>query len=60
MFDFDDPWYRPLWRRVLVCAAALGWGVFELVSGSPGWAIPFLAAGAFATYHLLVAFDPGD
>lgn len=60
MFDFDNPWFRPLWRRVVVCALALGWGVFELLTASPGWAMLFLAMGAYATYRLFVVFEPKD
>lgn len=57
--DLDDPWFRPLWRRILVAGIALGWGLFELVSGSTGFAILFLALGAYAAWRLFVTFDPG-
>ena len=60
MFDLDHPWFRPLHRRVLTCALALGWGAFELFTGSPGWAILFLAVGAYAVFRLFLAFDPKD
>lgn len=60
MFDFDSPWFRPLWRRVLTSAVALGWGAFEFLTGSPGWAILFLSVGGYATYRLFFAFDPKE
>ena len=60
MFDLDDPWFRPLWRRVLVTAVALGWGAFEFASGSPGWGMLFLATGGYAAYRLFVTFDPKE
>lgn len=60
VFDLDDAWFRPLWRRLLATALPLGWGLFELASGSPGFAILFLALGLYAGWRLFVTFDPGD
>lgn len=60
MFDFDNPFYRPLWLRLVLCAFCLGWGIFELVSGSPGWAVLFLAMGAYLVWRLFVTFNPRD
>ncbi|SFC21007.1 hypothetical protein [Tropicimonas isoalkanivorans] len=58
MFDFDIPFFRPLWVRLAVTAIAIGWGLFELASGSVGFAIIFLSAGIYAAYRLFVTFDP--
>ncbi len=58
MFDFGHPFYRPLWRRVLIVALCLGWAVVELVGGSPGFAMLFTAAGTYAGWRLLVAWPP--
>lgn len=58
--DLDHPWFRPLWRRVAVVGLAIGWGLFELVAGSPGFAILFLALGGYAAWRLFVTFDPRD
>lgn len=60
LFDLDHPWFRPLWRRVLAVAVALGWGVFELALGSPGFALLFLALGGYAAWRLFVTFNPGE
>lgn len=60
MFDFDDPRYRPLWLRLLLCGFCLGWGVFEFVMGSPGWAILFGSLGVFLVWRLLLNFHPRD
>lgn len=54
MWGFQHPWFRPLWRRVLVVAVCLGWGLFELISGAPFWAILFLAMGAVAIWELFL------
>ena len=58
MFDFDNPFYRPLWRRAVLVAACMGWGGAELATNSPGFAILFLALGGYAAYRLFVTFDP--
>ncbi len=59
-FDLDHPFFRPLWLRVLVVAACLGWAAVELVTGSPGWAIAFGALGLYSAYRFFVSFDPRD
>ncbi|NVO25755.1 DUF3329 domain-containing protein [Donghicola mangrovi] len=53
MIDPDDPFFAPLWRRVVIVGLCLGWAVFEAVTGSPGWALMFGAAGLYAGWTLL-------
>jgi hypothetical protein len=60
MFDLDHPFFRRLWVRVVVVAACLGWAVFELLAGSPGWAMLFAAVGLYAGYRFFVTFAPRD
>ena len=57
-FDFNHPFFRPLWLRVLIVLACLGWAVVELSNGSTGWAILFGAIGLYAAYGFFVAFNP--
>ncbi len=58
MGNFDDPFYRPLWLRLVIVALCLGWGGVELVTGSLGFAILFIAVGLYAAYRFCVTFDP--
>lgn len=58
MFDFSHPFYRPLWRRILIVAVCLGWALVEMTSGSPGFALLFGAAGGYAGWRLLIAWPP--
>ncbi|MFK7892518.1 MAG: hypothetical protein AB8B63_16990 [Granulosicoccus sp.] len=57
MFDFEHPWFRPLWRRVLTTGIAVGWGSFEMFLGNSGWGTIFLALGAYTGYKLLVTYS---
>lgn len=58
MFDFTHPFFRPLWIRLLVVAATLGWTAVELFAGNSGWAVVFGSVGAVALWGLLVTYDP--
>ena len=60
MFDLDHPVFKPLWLRVIIVAVAIGWASFELVSGSPFWAILFGALGTYAAYKFFIDFNPRD
>ncbi|WP_138472951.1 hypothetical protein [Poseidonocella sp. HB161398] len=60
MFDLNHPFFRPLWRRVLVTAFCLGWAVFELAMGNPLWALLTGALGLYCGYGFFVTFDPRD
>lgn len=59
MWGFDNPWFRPLWRRLLIVGLVLGWGIFELVTGAPFWAVVFLGIGALAAWGLLLDYPSG-
>lgn len=60
LFNIRTPFFAPRGRRVVITTAVLGWAVFELVTGSPGWAVLFGAAGAWCYYEFFVAFDPDN
>ena len=52
------PWLRPLWRRALLVAFCAAWAVFELATGSPGWAALAGAMTAYGTWMYLIAYKP--
>lgn len=56
--DPSHPFFRPLWVRVAVVGLSLGWGVIELVFGSPGWAMLFAGAGLYALWVFVT--DTGE
>jgi hypothetical protein len=58
LFDFNHPFFKPLWIRILVTGACLVWGIIEFMSGAPFWGVLFCGLGAMAAYGLFVTFDP--
>ena len=57
--DVRSTFFRPMWRRVLVAAAVLGWAMFELLTGKIGWALLFGVAGLWISYQFFVTFEAG-
>lgn len=60
LFDFNDPFFRPLWLRVAIVAVAGGWGIFEFATGAPFWGVLFCGAAVAAFHGLFIAFDPRE
>lgn len=56
--DIGHPFYRPLWRRVVIVAICFGWGLFEFWSGAPVWGALFCAGGAWCAWALLWSYAP--
>ncbi|WAJ29158.1 hypothetical protein [Antarcticirhabdus aurantiaca] len=58
--DRKNPFYRPLWVRLLILAVCAGWSAFEWWNGEPTWMMIALAITAYAVYSFFIAFDPDD
>ncbi|THD81535.1 hypothetical protein E7811_16655 [Aliigemmobacter aestuarii] len=57
--DPNHPFFRnPLARWATILLPSL-WGVFEFLTGHPGWGILFLAAGAYALWVLVIGPSRG-
>lgn len=52
--DFDHPFFDPLWIRVSVVTACLGWAAFEFWNGTPIWGAVFGGLGLWAGYHFFI------
>ena len=57
-FDFNHPFYKPLWIRIAIVTVASGWGLFEFVTGSVFWGVVFCGLAAAAFHGLFMTFDP--
>jgi hypothetical protein len=60
MKDNQNPFFRPLWLRVLLVAICFGWAAFELYAGSQTWALITAAIGAYAVWSFFITYDPID
>lgn len=54
-FDFEHPFFDPLWVRVVVFAICFGWGLFEFYTGGVFWGIMFCAMGLWAGHSFFIA-----
>jgi len=57
-FDFNDPFFRPLWLRIAVVVMAGGWAMFEFSHGETFWGTLFVGIAAIAVWGLFITFDP--
>ncbi|WP_415182906.1 hypothetical protein [Phaeovulum sp.] len=54
VLDRHDPFFAAPWRRWLTVLAPGVWAVFELMTGSPGWALMFAAISTYAAWELFL------
>ncbi|MGP9791165.1 hypothetical protein [Roseinatronobacter sp. NSM] len=59
-FDMQHPFYRPMWRRVVITALCFGWALFEFATANPFFGILFGAIAVFCAHQFFIAFDPKD
>ncbi len=60
IFDVQLPFFVPLWRRIVLVVACLGWAGVETYLGNPGWAALFGVIGLWCGYQFFFDFDPKD
>lgn len=60
LLDVQHPFFRPLWRRIVITVLCLGWAVFEFVTASPFFGVLFGAIGLYCVYQFFFAFDPKE
>lgn len=56
MKDHEHPFFRPLWRRIAVVAACIGWSIFEFASGATGWGMIVAAFAAYAIWQFFYLY----
>ncbi|WP_281517531.1 hypothetical protein [Ferranicluibacter rubi] len=56
--DPDHPFYRPLWRRLLIVGSCALWTAVEFWNGASTWGMIFLAVTAYTSATLIVFFKP--
>lgn len=48
------PWFRPLYRRVLVLLVCVGWLAFEITQQDPFWLLMAGAATGYAVWDFFL------
>lgn len=56
--DPDHPFYRPLWRRLLIVGFCVAWTAVEFWNGEQTWGFIFLAVSAYTACVLIIFFKP--
>ena len=56
--DPDHPFYKPLWRRLVIVALCIAWTAFEFWHGEQTWGMIFLAVSAYTACVLIIFFKP--
>jgi hypothetical protein len=57
MKDRDHPFFRPLYRRVLVTLFCAAWTAFELYSGEQLWSYIWMGLTAYSAWVFLYTYD---
>ena len=60
MFDPNHPFYRPLWRRVVIVLVTAVWAVVEYLNDAPVWSLLFAAISGWCAWFLLMVYKDGD
>lgn len=55
--DADHPWFRPMWRRVLVVVIPAIIAAVDIYHGNFGWALIFGGLAAYAVYIFFIAWN---
>lgn len=60
----NHPWFRPLWRRIVLVGLCAALAVWDLYHANYGWALIFGGLSGFATYLFFIAWkdesEPSD
>jgi hypothetical protein len=58
MRDAEHPFFRPLWRRIVLVVFCAGWAVFEFWTGAPFWGTLAAGMAAYAAWMFLLNYTP--
>ncbi len=60
-FEVRVPFFRPMWRRILVAGGTTLWTGVELMNGAVGWAVAFGAIAIYLIWAFFLAWrDPDE
>ena len=56
--EAQHPFYRPLWVRIAITAAVIGWSVLEWVNDQPIWGSLTAAIAVWAIWIFFITYNP--
>ncbi len=56
--DYEHPFFRPLWRRIVVVAVCAIWSVIEFATGTPFWGVIALGFAGYAVWQFFYLYKP--
>jgi hypothetical protein len=56
--DAEHPFFRPLWRRIVLVVFCFGWAGFEFYHGNQTWGLITLAVAAYGVWTFFIAYKP--
>lgn len=55
------PFYRPLWRRIVIVATTAIWSAFEILyAGSGFWSVIAVAFFVYSLWTFFIAYKPPE
>jgi len=58
--DTENPFFKPLWRRLAIIAFCAGWTGFEFYHGNNSWGWITLAITGYAIWTFLVSYKADE
>ncbi len=51
LFDLNNPFFAPLWRRILIVCILVFWGLVEFYTSNTIWAVIFLILASICLWQ---------
>lgn len=58
--DNQHPFFRPLWRRLVVVAICVAWSAIEFAMGTPFWGTLAGGMAIYGVWVFLINYKPVD
>ena len=58
--DLRGPFFKPIWRRVLIALLFVAWTLIEYLNDNQGWALVAAAIGVYVIYAQFFDYDDDE
>ncbi|UIJ73139.1 DUF3329 domain-containing protein [Aurantimonas sp. HBX-1] len=56
--EAQHPFYRPLWVRIAIVSAVIGWSALEWANGETIWGVLTAGIAAWGIWMFFITYDP--